>query len=77
MITSDLEAVFPSPMIYEQSYSLPPESTSNLIPFRLNLRAILFLSPPKLRAILFLSAADLRARSTTFSISTNFKAFFL
>ena len=38
------EVFFPSLVIYEQSYSLPPESTSNLIPFRLNLRAILFLS---------------------------------
>ena len=73
----DAKILFLSLWIYEQSCSLPPKTTNNLVPFRLNLRAILFLSPPKLRAILFLSAADLQARSTTFSISINFKAFFL
>ena len=51
--------------------SLPLWSTSNLIPFCLNLRAILFFSPPKLRAILFLSSAILQARSTSFSICTS------
>ena len=60
---TDLEAVSQ----IRELCSFPPGSTSNPIPFRLNPRAILFLSPPKLRAILFFSAADLRAKSTTFS----------
>ena len=49
---------FPSPDIYDQSYSLPVLNYEQSCS-----------SPPKLRAILLLFPADLQKRSATFTIS--------
>ena len=55
-----------------REYSLPPRTTSNLVPFPLLLRANLFPFPAKLRANLFLFPVELQAMSTTILIQKLF-----
>ena len=57
-MTEDRKNPFPSPDIYDQSYSLPVLNYEQSCS-----------SPPKLRAILLLFPADLQKRSATFTIS--------